>query len=99
MLIIYTQNKAFVNISNFNRIFATQDENGEIIITDGEVVLGKYQSERECIIVLDWLAQIFGNSDPNKNTVITMPYGVEDNYGNNNTETTEPIGEIPTEKN
>ena len=74
MLIVITQNKALVNISNFESISVQQDEDDNTALVCDEFVLGYYPQD-EAVYVLQWIAQTIANSKE-LNTCIVMPQDV-----------------------
>jgi len=80
MLIVITQNKALVNISNFESISVQQDEDDNTALVCDGFVLG-YYSQDEAVYALQWIAQTIADSKE-VNTCIVMPQEIsleEDN--------------------
>lgn len=80
MLIVVTQNKALVNISNFESISVQQDEDDNTVLVCDEFVLGYYPQD-EAVYVLQWIAQSIADSKE-LNTCIVMPQNVNLEKGN-----------------
>ena len=76
MVAILTQNKALVNISNFNSIYVdtieVKDDVEQVVITDGRYIYGYYNTVNEAVEVIQWIAQSIGASTE-PNTVIVIP--------------------------
>ena len=75
MLIVITQNKALVNISNFESISVQQDDDDNTCITCDGYVLG-YYSQDEAVYAVQWIAQNIANSK-DENTCIIMPQEID----------------------
>lgn len=89
MIVIVTQNKALVNMSNFSAIYASYDEENEkYMVTDGQYVYGEYEHDEDTVEVLKWMAQCISHADPTQNLVITMPFITHEDETNDNTSDT-----------
>ncbi len=68
MLLIRTQNKAILNITNFKTISVDIDENDQaVILCDNYYVLG-YYDKSEAMEVLNWIAE-----DISEDATLEMP--------------------------
>ena len=73
MITILSQNKALINISDFETIYVDKDEaQHNIIVLNGNYIIGQYDTIEDCIAVIDWIATIIGDNT-NNNLTIKMP--------------------------
>jgi hypothetical protein len=83
MITIVSQNKALINISNFNTIFVEEDDAGKPIIVidvDGNnYILGTYNTIEDCIQLIDWIATGIAQYKTTDNITFAMPLKVSDN--------------------
>lgn len=76
MLLAVTQSQAIVNLSSFKIISINKTEDGDVyILTDDNIILGKYSLE-EALKIIPWMASEIGDADSNKNIAFTMPMSV-----------------------
>jgi hypothetical protein len=73
MIAILTQNKALVNIDNFETISVEDyEDNQKVIIVDSKYILGKY-SLSEALEIITWIATSIGTHKEG-NLIINMPW-------------------------
>lgn len=81
MIIVVTQNKAIVNISNFRTIYVdveTEDNQERYLVTDGTYVFGVYKTRDDALRVIDWLAEGLAKGNSSETTCMVMPLIVGD---------------------
>ena len=76
MLIVITQNKALVNISNFESISVQQDDDDNTCLVCDGYVLGYYPQD-ESVYAVQWIAQNIANSNKDENVCIVMPQEID----------------------
>lgn len=80
MITIVSQNKALINISNFNTIFVEEDEAGKpIVVVDSNYILGTYDTIEDCIQIIDWIATSIAQYKSTDNITLAMPLKVNAN--------------------
>ena len=79
MITILSQNKALINISNFNTITVEEDDNeNNVVVVNGSYIIGQYNTVEDCIAIIDWIATSLGKCD-GVNLTIKMPNEVYKN--------------------
>ena len=83
MITVVSQNKALINISNFNTIFVEEDEaNKPIVVVDvdgSNYILGTYRTIEDCVQIINWIATGIAQYQTTSNITLTMPLKVSDN--------------------
>ena len=80
MITIVSQNKALINISNFDTIFVEEDKSGKpIVVVDSNYILGTYDTIEDCIQIIDWIATSIAQYKNTDNITLAMPLKVNAN--------------------
>ena len=79
MIAILTQNKALVNINNFETI-SIEDYEDDIktIVVDSKYILGQYKLP-QALEIIEWIANTIGTYQEESNLVFHMPSMRENN--------------------